>query len=342
MSPARTDILDQLGRPVRDLRISVTDRCNFRCSYCMPGEVFGESYQFLPRSEILTFEEIERLVRLLVPLGVSKLRITGGEPLLRHQLPDLIARLAAVPDVDDLALTTNATLLPRLAVRLAEAGLRRVAVSLDSLDEDVFLAMNGGKLGVGRVLEGVEAAARAGLGPVKLNCVVQRGVNDHTLVELARHFKGSGHIVRFIEYMDVGTRNGWELGQVLPAAEIVRQLDDAFGIEPIDPNYPGEVAQRWRYTDGSGELGVIASVTQPFCNGCTRARLTTDGQLVTCLFASHGTDLRGPLRSGASDEQLTALLERVWTGRNDRYSEQRSELTATGERERIEMYQIGG
>lgn len=342
MDPVRPDVYDQLGRPVRDLRISVTDRCNFRCSYCMPGEIFGESYEFLPRAEILRFEEIERLVRLLVPLGVHKLRITGGEPLLRHGLPDLITRLAGVPGVEDLALTTNATLLPKLAAPLRDAGLRRVAVSLDSLDEEVFLAMNGGKLGVARVLEGVDAAEQAGFTSVKLNCVVQRGVNDHTLVELAGHFKGSGRIVRFIEYMDVGTRNGWELEHVVPAHEMVRLLDEAFGIEPIDPNYPGEVAQRWRYTDGSGEIGIIASVTQPFCGGCTRARLTTDGQLVTCLFASRGTDLRGPLRSGASDEELTALLERVWTGRDDRYSEQRSALTATGERERIEMYQIGG
>jgi len=342
MSPAHTDLYDQLGRPVRDLRISVTDRCNFRCSYCMPGEIFGESYEFLPRAEILRFEEIERLVRLMAPLGVQKLRITGGEPLLRHELPELITRLAGVPGVEDLALTTNATLLPKLAAPLREAGLGRLAVSLDSLDEEVFLAMNGGKLGVARVLEGVRAAEQAGFTPVKLNCVVQRGVNDHTLIDLAGHFKGSGHIVRFIEYMDVGTRNGWELEHVVPADELARVLDEAFGIEPIDPNYPGEVAQRWRYTDGSGEIGIIASVTQPFCRGCTRTRLTTDGQLVTCLFASQGTDLRGPLRSGASDEELAALIERVWTGRVDRYSEVRSSLTSTGERERIEMYQIGG
>jgi cyclic pyranopterin phosphate synthase len=342
MDPSRSDIRDRLGRPVRDLRISVTDRCNFRCNYCMPAEIFGETYEFLPRAEILTFEEIERLVRLLVPLGVRKLRITGGEPLLRQGLPDLVRRLVAVPGLEDTALTTNATLLPKLAGPLREAGLERVTVSLDSLDEDVFQAMNGDKLGVARVLEGIEAAEAAGLTPIKLNCVVQRGVNDHTLVDLAAHFKGSGQIVRFIEYMDVGTRNGWELEHMLPATDIVALLDDAFGIEPVDPNYAGEVAERWRYRDGSGEVGIIASVTQPFCGGCTRARLTTDGQLVTCLFASHGTDLRGPLRDGTSDEVLSALLERVWLGRDDRYSERRSAFTADGGPERIEMYQVGG
>ena len=336
------DPSDRLDRPLRDLRISVTDRCNFRCTYCMPAEIFGEAYEFLPRAEILSFEEIERLVRIMLPLGVRKLRITGGEPLLRHGLTDLIGNLASVRGLEDLALTTNATLLPRFAVPLSDAGLARVTVSLDSLDEEVFRQMNGGKLSVGRVLEGVDAAERAGLTPIKLNCVVQRGVNDHTLVELAGHFRGSGHIVRFIEYMDVGTRNGWDLEHVVPASEIVGQLDAAFGIEPIDPNYPGEVAERWRYRDGSGEIGVIASVTQPFCGSCTRARLTTDGQLVTCLFASKGTDLRGPLRAGASDEELTALIERIWTRRDDRYSEQRSALTPKRGQQRIEMYQIGG
>jgi len=342
MHPDHTQLVDRLARPLRDLRISVTDRCNFRCTYCMPAELFGESYQFLPREEILTFEEIERLARLATGLGASKLRITGGEPLLRHGLPDLVARLAALPGVEDLALTTNATLLPRLAPSLRDAGLHRVSVSLDSLDEQVFGAMNGERLSVARVLEGVAAAERAGLGPIKLNCVVQRGVNDHTLVALADHFRGTGHIVRFIEYMDVGTRNGWDLEHVLPAGEIVALLDGAFGIEPLDANYPGEVAQRWRYRDGSGEIGVIASVTQPFCGGCTRARLTTDGQLVTCLFGSAGTDLRGPMRAGASDDELRALLERVWRKRTDRYSELRSEHTPAQPRERIEMYQVGG
>ena len=340
----KTEPLDRLERPLRDLRISVTDRCNFRCTYCMPAEIFGEAYEFLPRAEILSFEEMERLVRICVPLGARKLRITGGEPLLRHGLPELIRQLGAVDGLEDLAMTTNATLLPKYAQRLADAGLKRVTVSLDSLDEAVFLKMNGERLTVAKVLEGIEAAERAGLTPIKLNCVVQRGVNDHTLVDLARQFKGSGHIVRFIEYMDVGTRNGWDLEHVLSAGEIVSLLDDAFGVEPFEANYAGEVAQRWRYTDGSGEVGVIASVTQPFCGGCTRARLTTDGQLVTCLFASKGTDLRGPMREGASDDELRALIERVWTGRDDRYSEQRSALTPgqVEARERIEMYQIGG
>ena len=333
---------DTLQRPLRDLRISVTDRCNFRCTYCMPAEIFGEAYEFLPRAEILTFEEIERLVRICAPLGARKLRITGGEPLLRHDLPELIRQLSEVDGLEDIALTTNATLLPKYAQPLADAGLRRVTVSLDSLDEGVFSKMNGERLTVARVLEGIAAAEHAGLTPIKLNCVVQRGINDHTLLDLAGHFKGSGHIVRFIEYMDVGTRNGWDLDHVLPARDIIALLDDAFGVEPAEATYEGEVAQRWRYTDGSGEVGVIASVTQPFCGSCTRARLTTDGQLVTCLFASGGTDLRGPLRGGASDDELRALVERVWTGRGDRYSEERSAQTQGDSRERIEMYQVGG
>jgi cyclic pyranopterin phosphate synthase len=335
---------DGLGRPLRDLRISVTDRCNFRCSYCMPAELFGDRYEFLPRSEILSFEEIERLARLFVELGVSKLRITGGEPLLRADLPRLIERLARLPGTQDLALTTNGVLLPGLAAPLREAGLRRVTVSLDSIDPEVFLRMNGGKLAVERVLDGIAAAERAGLAPLKINCVVQRGVNDHTAVELAQRFRGTGHVVRFIEYMDVGNRNGWDLSHVVPAAELVKRLDDALGIEPLERSYPGEVAERFRYRDGSGELGVIASVTRPFCRACTRARLTTDGRLVTCLFAAGGTDLRGPLRSGAQDDALRALLERVWRGRTDRYSEIRTEATEplrAGAR-KLEMYELGG
>jgi cyclic pyranopterin phosphate synthase len=332
---------DALGRPPRDLRISVTDRCNFRCGYCMPAELFGERYEFLPRSELLTFEEIERLARLFVDLGVRKLRVTGGEPLLRADLPKLVARLAALPGVEDLALTTNGVLLPRLARPLAEAGLRRVTVSLDSDDEEAFLAMNGGKMSVARVLEGIEAAERAGLAPLKVNCVVRRGVNDHTIVALARRFRGSGHVLRFIEYMDVGTRNGWDLSHVVPAEEIAARLDAALGIEPIDRSYPGEVAERWRYKDGGGELGIIASVTRPFCRDCSRARLTTAGQLVTCLFASGGTDLRAPLRAGASDDELRAAIERVWLRRADRYSELRTAATERPAR-RIEMFQLGG
>ncbi len=336
---------DALKRPLRDLRVSVTDRCNFRCTYCMPAEIFGDKYEFLPREEILTFEEIERLVGIFAKLGALKLRITGGEPLLRHDLPDLIARVARVPGVEDLALTTNATLLPRQAEALKAAGLRRVTISLDSLDDAVFARMNGDKLSVDRVLDGVAAAERAGLGPIKINCVVQRGVNDHTLVDLARHFKGSGHIVRFIEFMDVGTRNQWDLTKVLPAGEIAERIARELPLEPIEPNYRGEVARRWRYTDGEGEIGTIASVTQPFCGDCSRARLTTEGKLVTCLFASDGSDLRGPLRDGATDDELRSLIQRVWRDRRDRYSEEREEILqqeGAGSRNRIEMYQIGG
>jgi cyclic pyranopterin phosphate synthase len=310
----------------------------------MPAELFGEHYEFLPRKEILSFEEIERLARVFVGLGVRKLRITGGEPLLRAELPRLIERLAALPGVPDIALTTNGVLLPGLAAPLRAAGLRRATVSLDSLDPETFLRMNGGKLDVARVLEGIADAEAAGLAPLKLNCVVQRGVNDHTIVDLARHFRGSGHVVRFIEFMDVGTRNGWELGKVLPAAEIARRLDEALGIEPIERGYRGEVAERWRYRDGSGELGIIASVTRPFCGDCTRARLTTDGKLVTCLFATRGTDLRAPLRAGAGDAELRALVESVWLRRSDRYSETRADLTPglRARSKKIEMYQLGG
>ena len=338
--------VDRLGRPLRDLRISVTDRCNFRCSYCMPAEIFGDKYEFLPREEILSFEEIERLVRIFAQLGALKLRITGGEPLLRVDLQGLIRRLAGVSGVEDLALTTNATLLPRQADDLRAAGLHRVTVSLDSLDEAVFAKMNGDKLSVTRVLEGIEAAEHAGLGPVKINCVVQKGVNDHTLVELARYFKGTGQIVRFIEFMDVGTRNAWDMTQVLSAEEIVERIGSQLEVEPIAANYRGEVARRWRYTDGGGEIGVIASVTQPFCGDCNRARLTTDGRLVTCLFASGGTDLRGPMRDGVSDDDLRELIVGVWRDRRDRYSEEREELLQVGgakkARDRIEMYQVGG
>jgi cyclic pyranopterin phosphate synthase len=339
-------LLDTLERPLRDLRLSVTDRCNFRCTYCMPAELFGDRYQFLPRAEILSFEEIERLVGIFAGLGALKLRVTGGEPLLRVDLADLLGRLSKVPGVEDLALTTNATLLPRQAESLRKAGLTRVTVSLDSLDEAVFGQMNGEKLSVERVLQGITAAERAGFGPIKINCVVQKGVNDHTLVDMARHFKGTGHIVRFIEFMDVGTRNAWDLTQVLPAREIVDRIGAELPLEPAVPNYHGEVARRWRYVDGEGEIGVIASVTQPFCGACTRARLTTEGKLVTCLFASDGTDLRTPLRDGSSDDEIRAIIARVWRTRDDRYSEERGDPMANGEsgrrRDRIEMYQIGG
>lgn len=349
-SAPRESARDRRDRPLRDLRISVTDRCNFRCGYCMPAEIFGERYEFLSRGDILSFEEIERLVRIAVKLGVRKVRITGGEPLLRHDLPDLIRRLSAIDGVEDIGLTTNATLMKRMAGTLWRAGLARMTVSLDSLDEDVFRRMNGGKLSVADVLAGIETAEAVGFRPIKLNCVVQKGVNDDTLVSLARRFKGSGHIVRFIEFMDVGTKNGWNPEQVLPAREIAARIDAELPIEPIDPNYRGEVAQRWRYRDGEGEIGLITSVSEPFCSDCTRARLTTDGRLVTCLFAAGGTDLRTPLRAGASDGELTELIRGVWSQRTDRYSEERSAImrgeagedAEGGGARRVEMYQIGG
>jgi cyclic pyranopterin phosphate synthase len=312
----------------------------------MPAEFYGEGYQFLPKPELLSFEEIERLARLFVELGVEKLRITGGEPLLRHELPHLIARLAVIPGLRDLALTTNGYLLEKQVAELRDAGLERVTVSLDSLDEAVFKRMSGGYASPERVLAGIEAADRAGMRPIKINCVVQRGVNDHTLVDLARAFRGTGHIVRFIEYMDVGTLNGWDLSQVVTAAEIVERIGAEFPIDPVDPNYRGEVANRYRYRDGRGEIGIIASVSAPFCGDCTRARLTIEGKLVTCLFAADGTDLRTPLRSGASDDELRELIDSVWSQRADRYSEERAELTMSGDSSRrkakIEMYQIGG
>ncbi len=339
-------VTDTLRRPLRDLRVSVTDRCNFRCPYCMPAEIFGERYEFLPRDELLTFEEIVRLTRVFVGLGARKLRLTGGEPLLRRGLPDLVAMLARLDGIDDIALTTNGYLLPGLAPALRDAGLDRVTVSLDSLDDDVFRQMNGRDFPVASVLAGIQAAEDAGLGPIKINCVVRRGVNDHTLVELARRFKGTGHIVRFIEYMDVGTLNRWNLADVVSASEIVGMIDAELPLRAADPNYRGEVAVRYEYADGSGEIGVIASVTQPFCGDCTRARLSTDGRLLTCLFASGGTDLRGPMRAGATDAELHNLVEGVWAGRTDRYSEERAGLLDEAGRPRsdpkVEMYQIGG
>lgn len=337
-------IADLFGRPLRDLRISVTDRCNFRCPYCMPAEIFGEAYEFLPKDEILTFEEISRLASLFVDAGVNKLRITGGEPLLRVDLSKLITQLAAIPGADDITLTTNGYLLAQQATQLAEAGLDRITVSLDSLDDEVFKQMNGRGFGTRRVLDGIRRASEAGLNPVKINAVVQKGVNDHTIVDLARYFKGSGHIVRFIEYMDVGNRNGWKLDEVVSASEIVAMIDAELPLEPAEPNYVGEVANRWRYRDGSGEIGVIASVTQPFCGNCTRARLSTDGKLYTCLFATDGVDLRGPMRQGASDAEMADIIAGAWSVRRDRYSEERTELTAAeaAGRTKVEMYHIGG
>jgi cyclic pyranopterin phosphate synthase len=344
---APSQIKDPFDRPLRDLRISVTDRCNFRCPYCMPAEIFGEKYTFLPRQEILTFEEIERLARLFVGFGVEKIRITGGEPLLRHDVSDLIARLARLDDKLDIAITTNGSLLPRWAKSLSSAGLKRVTVSLDSLDPEIFHKMNGERFDVARVLEGITAAEEAGLGPIKINCVVQRGLNDDRIVELAQHFHGSGHTLRFIEFMDVGTRNAWRMEEVVRGAEIVERIDAVLPIEPVESAYAGEVAKRWRYRDGGGEIGVITSVSSPFCGDCTRARLTTEGALVTCLFADGGVDLRGPMRSGADDDALREIISSTWTNRRDRYSEERQELLqveGVGERrkERVEMYQIGG
>ncbi len=331
---------DTLTRPLHDLRVSVTDRCNFRCRYCMPKEVFGRDYEFLARELLLTFEEITRVAGAAAGLGVEKIRITGGEPLLRRDLESLIEMLDAVDGIQDLTLTTNGSLLERKAQALAEAGLDRVTVSLDSLDDEVFMAMNDVDFPVDRVLAGIEAAADAGLTPVKVNMVVKRGVNDHTVVDMARHFHGSGHIVRFIEYMDVGTTNGWRLDDVVPGAEIAAAIHAELPIEPLDPNYRGEVAKRWAYRDGGGELGIITSVTQPFCGSCTRARLSAEGTLYTCLFASWGHDLRALLRSGASDDEVAAELSTVWQRRTDRYSDIRSE--ATVDLPKVEMSYIGG
>ncbi|MCG3156266.1 MAG: GTP 3',8-cyclase [bacterium] len=337
--PARLTLSDTLSRPLRDLRISVTDRCNFRCVYCMPKEIFGKDHLFLPRAELLTFEEIYRLARLCVDLGVRKIRLTGGEPLLRHDLERLIAMLAALPGLD-LTLTTNGSFPARRVQSLKDAGLRRMTVSLDSLDNAVFQKMNDVDFPVERVLEWIEASAAAGLTPVKINMVVKRGVNEDSVVPMARHFKGAGHIVRFIEYMDVGSSNGWRMDEVVPAAEIIAAIDAVMPIAPVDPNYAGEVAERYRYRDGSGEIGIIASVTHAFCRDCSRARLSTDGKLFTCLFAAHGRDLRALLRSGASDAELTAAIASVWRQRSDRYSEIRS--AATVALAKVEMSYIGG
>ncbi len=331
------DALDTFGRPLHDLRISVTDRCNFRCVYCMPKEVYGRDHRFLERRELLTFEEIARVASTFVSAGVKKIRITGGEPLVRRDLERLVAQLAEL-DVD-LTLTTNGSLLPQKAQSLADAGLRRITVSLDSLDDAIFRALNDVDFSVERVLDGIDAAAAAGL-PVKVNAVIKRGVNDDQVVPLAAFFRERGHTLRFIEYMDVGHTNGWRLDDVVPAKEIVALLDDAFGVEPAEALYRGEVAQRWRYKDGNGEVGVIASVTQPFCGDCTRARLSAEGKLFTCLFAVRGHDLRALIRGGASDEELEAALRTVWGGRADRYSDLRS--AATIGLDKVEMSYIGG
>ncbi len=330
---------DKLQRPLRDLRISVTDRCNFRCVYCMPKEVFGRDYQFLAREKLLTFEETARLARIFASLGVEKVRITGGEPLLRRELERLTAMLVRIPGLD-LTLTTNGSLLAEKAPALKESGLRRVTVSLDSLDDDVFRAMNDVDFSVDRVLAGIEVAARVGLTPIKINVVVKRGANEHSILPIARYFRGTGHILRFIEYMDVGHSNGWRLDDVVSAAEILSTIDAEMPIEPVDPNYRGEVAGRWRYRDGSGEIGIIASVTKPFCSDCSRARLSADGQLFTCLFATSAHDLRSLLRSGARDEHIADTISGVWQSRQDRYSEVRSAQTV--DLPKVEMSYVGG
>ena len=340
----RPGVADRFGRAMRDLRISVTDRCNFRCTYCMPKEIFGRDFAFLPRSMVLTFEEIERLARVFVGLGVEKLRITGGEPLVRRDLPDLIAMLALLRTPDgraiDLTLTTNGSALPALAGPLRDAGLGRITVSLDSLDDEVFRAMNGVDYPVSRVLDGIAAAGEAGFAPIKVNMVVKRGVNEASVLPMARWARDSGAILRFIEYMDVGHSNGWRLDDVVPADEIVAAVDAELPLELVPPNYRGEVANRWRYRDGGGEIGVIASVTRPFCGDCTRARLSADGKLYTCLFAVDGHDLRDLVRGSGSDDELRAAIAAIWSVRGDRYSELRSE--ATSNLPRIEMFAMGG
>src|SRR5512138_2916040 len=332
-------LTDTLQRSLRDLRISVTDRCNFRCVYCMPKEVFGPGYQFLHRDQILTFEEITRLARIFVGHGVRKIRLTGGEPLVRRDLPLLVGMLAQIPELD-LTLTTNGSLLARQARTLKDAGLKRVTVSLDSLDDEVFKSMNDVDFPVARVLEGMDEAVRVGLGPIKVNMVVKRGLNDASILPMARFFREKGYILRYIEYMDVGHTNGWRMDDVVPAKEIIKTIHAELPLEPADPNYPGEVAERWHYKDGSGEIGVIGSVTQAFCGSCTRVRLSAEGKLYTCLFAVKGHDFRALLRSGASDEELAEALARVWGKRDDRYSEIRSQNTVS--LPKVEMSHIGG
>jgi cyclic pyranopterin phosphate synthase len=332
-------ITDTLGRPLRDLRISITDRCNFRCVYCMPKDVFGCDYPFLSRKELLDVQEIYRLVRVFAMLGVKKVRLTGGEPLVRREVVQLVEALARIPGLE-LTMTTNGALLLQKAQALQEAGLQRVTVSLDSLDNDIFMTLNDVDFPVQHVLEGIERAATVGLRPVKVNMVVKRGVNESSVLPLARYFRGTGHILRFIEYMDVGTTNGWRLDDVVPAADIIAMIDADMPLEPLEPNYWGEVSKRWRYRDGGGEIGVITSVTQPFCGDCTRARISAEGKLYTCLFAAKGYDLRRLLRAGASDTALSQAIRSLWSKRDDRYSEIRSsEIAALP---KVEMSYIGG
>ena len=341
--PGPQSPLDRLGRPLHDLRISVMDRCNFRCPYCMPKEKFHEHYRFLKSQERLSFEEITRLSRLFAGLGVRKLRLTGGEPLLRTNLAELIGDLTDIPGIEDIALTTNGVLLGRDAVDLHANGLKRVTVSLDTLDKTIFARMSGGFAALDQVLSGIDAAIAAGLTPVKVNAVIERGLNDHTALDLLEHFRGSPVIVRFIEFMDVGNRNQWRPELVVPSRELAARIHERWPIQPISQNYPGEVAQRWRFEDGAGEVGFISSVSQPFCGACSRARLSSEGKFYTCLFATHGLDLRAPLRAGADDADILQLLRAAWGGRADRYSELREELRrAEPQPKKIEMNYIGG
>lgn len=340
---ARKQLQDALRRPLHDLRISLLDQCNFRCPYCMPEDKFHADYEFLKKKQRLTYEEILRVASVAAALGVSKIRLTGGEPLLDKNLATLVEGLARLPGIDDLALTTNGMLLAPLAGRLKDAGLQRVTISLDSLDKEVFRRMSGGRGNLETVLRGIDAAEIAGLSPIKINVVVQRGVNDHTLMELLEHFRGTPHVVRLIEFMDVGNRNGWRMDQVVPSRELLERVSQRWPLRRIDKNYPGEVARRYAYIDGEGEIGFISSVTAPFCGDCSRARLSADGVLYTCLFASQGTDLREALRNEADEEELTDILSRIWLQRADRYSELRSPELAEAHRQRkVEMYRIGG
>lgn len=335
--------LDALNRPLHDLRISLLDRCNFRCPYCMPETEFHADYEFLKRSEMLSHEEILKVVRVATELGVSKIRLTGGEPLLDKKIVGLVSGITATPGVDDLALTTNAMLLAPLAGSLREAGLHRVTVSLDSMDPVVFKAMSGGRGNLDRVLAGIAAAEQVGLDPIKINVVVQRGVNDHTVLDLLDHFRSSGHIVRLIEFMDVGNRNGWRMDQVVPSRDLLKAVQARWPVRAVGQNYPGEVARRYEYEDGAGEIGFISSVTAPFCGSCSRARLSADGVLYTCLFATQGTDLRGPIRNGADDDELGDILSRIWLQRADRYSElRRADVAEAHAQNKVEMYRIGG
>lgn len=336
-------IRDALRRPMHDLRISVLDQCNFRCPYCMPEDEFHEDYEFLARRQRLTYDEILKIARVAAGLGVSKLRLTGGEPLLDKNLPELVRGLTAIPGIEDLALTTNGMLLKSAAEALADAGLHRVTISLDSLDEAIFRHMSGGRGDLGTVLKGIDVAQRVGLAPIKINVVVQRGVNDHSVLDLLDHFRGTGHIVRLIEFMDVGNQNGWRQDQVVPSRQLLEQVQARWPLRRVDQSYPGEVARRYQYIDGEGEIGFISSVTEPFCGDCSRARLSADGVLYTCLFANQGTDLRESLRANADEEELTDILSQIWLQRADRYSElRRPEVAEAHVLRKVEMYRIGG